>query len=144
MKKATHNVYAKKSLFGILCFSFSFLLGCSFYKISSEETTFDYYPAQNSIQYLADVNQPHKTIGYVTINAERNQKKEEILDRLKTEAASIGGDAITNITISSETKKWTDNKLTKIFANANIREDYTAEVIVFLSNESNDQNNWTE
>lgn len=108
--------------------------GCSYYQIASEETTFDSYPPKNSkdeVAYLEQVTQPHKVIGYVTVNVERNQKPDEILNKLKVEAASLGGDAITNITFNSGREKWTQNKALKILANANIRENYMADVIKF-------------
>lgn len=108
--------------------------GCTLYQINTEETSFDHHPAKTSkheVAYLESVGQPHEVIGYVTINAERNQKKEEVVDRLKEQAAEIGGDAITNIKSDSLHARWVDHKVLGALSNANVRENYTADVIKF-------------
>lgn len=116
-----------KSLFLI-----GLLSGCSLYQITSDETSLDYYPPKSSgdqVLYLKEVPHPYKVIGSVKINAERNQRKEEIIERLKREAAAIGGDAIINVsTLSKGTPK---TKLNQILENARLRESYTADVVVF-------------
>ena len=117
-------------LLGILFFT----TACSLYQIDSESTSFDYYPSKsskNDVVYLETVNQPFKIISHVTVNAERNQTKENVMDRLKHEAAVLGGDAITHITTNAGTGKWAKMKPKKLFGNANVRENYVADVIVF-------------
>ena len=117
-----------------LCCLLILLSGCSFYQISSEETNLDYYPPKSSISgvaYLKEVSRPHKLIGVVKVTAERNQKKDEVIEKLKQEAAAIGGDAITNVAIVDDKKP--KNKLANLFANARIRETTRADVVVFES-----------
>ena len=115
-------------------FLLAFLTGCSFYQITSEETTFDYYAPKasaNDVLYLAKVDRPHRVIGYVTVNAERNQKRENVLNKLKREAALMGGDGITNIATNQGTGLWAQKKPAYFFGRANIRENYIADVFVF-------------
>ena len=122
----------------LLILSLLFFSGCTLYQINTEETTFDSYPAKLSkdeVAYLENVNVPHKVIGYVKINAEKNQKKDEIIDRLKEQAAELGGDAITNITTDSLTAQWATHWTLRIFTNANIRENYMADVVHYLTPE---------
>ena len=110
--------------------------GCTLYQVTSEETTFEYYPPKSSkkeVVYQEDVTRPHKLIGYVKVNAERNQKLENVIDRLKAEAAAMGADAITHITTVNSSGK----KFPKILANAGIRETYTADLVVFEDSKPN-------
>ena len=113
---------------------FMFLVSaCSFYNIKSEETTLDYYPprsSKDSVVYIENVDKPHTIIGNVTVNVERNQAFSEILDKMKQEAAVLGGDAITDITQDVGKGRWAKIK-PKLFANSNIRQNYNAKVIVF-------------
>ena len=81
-----------KFLFCIFLFS-----GCSFYQITSDETTFDSYPPKQSpenVVYYEQVSQPNKLIGYVTMNVEKRQKKTEILEKLKHSSIRCGGEGI--------------------------------------------------
>ncbi len=122
-----------QQVFSLLCLVFLFG-GCSFYQITSEETTFDYYPAKSSameVQYLKTISQPYKLIGYVTVTTERNQKLEDIIEKLEREAASLGADAITNITTIDRVEKSQKAISFHLFDNANIRESYVADVVVF-------------
>ena len=121
-----------KSLIKLFCLII-LLSGCSLYRIASDETTADYYPpksSSNEVLYLKEVPPPYKVIGYVKINTERNQKKEEIVEKLKHEAAAMGGDAITNISVI-DGEGASKNKLTQILENARLRESYKADVVVF-------------
>ena len=121
-----------KKIINLLCLLF-FFSGCSLYRINSEETTFDYYPpkaSKNDVVYMKQITQPNKVIGYVTINTEKSQKREYIVERLKQQAALMGGDAITNMTNDSENES-SQPKRIKLFANAQIRTNYTAQVVVF-------------
>ena len=109
------------------------LSGCSLYRITSDETSSDNYPpkpSSNEILYLKAVPQPYKVIGTVKINTERNQKKEEIIEKLKHEAAAMGGDAITNISVMDDAGA-SKNKLAQMLENARLRESYQADVVVF-------------
>lgn len=113
-----------------------FFPGCSFYQISSEEISSDFYPSKsskNDVQYIENIkktNRPYKVIGSVTVNTERNKKRELVLDQLKRQAALVGGDAITNVTTNDGTGLWAKNKPRWLLANANIRINYVAQVIV--------------
>ena len=94
----------------------------------------EYYPAKDSpddVQYLEQVTAPHKVIGTVKVNAERNQRREEVIRRLKSEAAVYGADAITNISIQAGEKKWMFKKLQEFLANGYIRAIYSADVVIF-------------
>ena len=120
-------------IFSLLCLFFLFG-GCSFYQISSEETTFDYYPPKSSsseVQYLESVSRPYKLIGYVTVKTERNQNLDEVVEKLKREAGSLGGDAITNVSTIDAAGKSQKATPFHLFDNARIRESYVAHVIVF-------------
>ena len=125
-----------------LFFLIACLSGCSLYRITSDETTSDHYPpkfSSDAVLYLKKVPQPYKVIGYVKINTERNQKEEEIINKLKHEAAAMGGDAITNVSIVKNENS-SRNKLTRILENARLRESYRADVVVFELSPSNTQN----
>ena len=118
----------------LLAFFLLFTSGCSLYQIDCESTTFDYYPSKASpkdVAYLEIVNKSYDIIGHVTVNAERNQKRKEVLEKLKYEAAILGGDAITNITTNAGTGKWAKIKPKELFGNANVRTNFVADVIVF-------------
>jgi hypothetical protein len=95
------------------------LTGCSVYTIDSKDTTLEFYPPKTSIdqvQYLETVNAPNEEIGVVTVTTERRQPYEEVLAKLKQEAAILGGDAITDV--KDVSKKYY------------IRNKYTAKVLV--------------
>jgi hypothetical protein len=105
-------------LFGSAIFLVS---ACSFYNINSEETTENFYTAKKSVDevaYLEQVTQPHEVIGTVTTTTEKTHTREEVIEKMKREAAVIGGDAITDI---QPVKK----------CNACIRVKYKATVVVF-------------
>ena len=121
----------------ILLFVLLFITsGCSFYSINSEEVTENYYPPKKSaesVAYLEDVTGPHEVIGFVSVNTERRQKMQDVLEKMKREAAMLGGDAITNITrkTSKGTEKMKLVKLRKFFENGYIRSTFTATVVAF-------------
>ncbi|HOW36349.1 MAG TPA: hypothetical protein PL155_08065 [Candidatus Omnitrophota bacterium] len=111
-----------------------FTCACTLYQIDFESTSDNYYPAKtsaNEVVYLETVNRPYEVIGTVTVNAERNQKLDNVVDKLKLEAAILGGDAITNIQTNAGTGKWAKTKPKKIFGNANVRTNFVAQVIAF-------------
>ena len=116
----------------LLCLT-GLLCGCSLYHITSNQTAFDYYPQKSSSQdvlYLETISQPHKVIGHVTVITQRSQKKEEVLEQLKHQAAMLGGDAITNITAVDGPKGGGKSKF-HLFDNAYLHENYSADVVVF-------------
>ncbi len=111
------------------------LSGCSLYQITSDETTSDDHPAKFSsseVLYLKKLPQsyPYKVVGYVKVNTERNQKEEEVIEKLKHEAAAMGGDAIINIT-PTDGEGGAKNKFTQFLENARLRQSYRADVVVF-------------
>lgn len=109
-----------------------FTAACSLYNVSSEETTQNYYaskPTTKDIEYLEDVAKPHEIIGYVTVNAERRQSMNEVIDRMKREAAILGGDAITNIQ-SDSTGEWKKLPAQQLVGNAYVRANFKGTVVV--------------
>ena len=107
--------------------------GCTLYNIRSEETAAQYYPPRpsaNEVVYAETVSKPHEVIGYVTVNAERNQKMAEIIQKMKREAAILGGDAITDIS-SNATGAWKRVPPQKFLENAYIRANFNAKVIAY-------------
>ena len=110
---------------------------CSFYQIDSNVTSDHIFPSKASpseITYLEnmdDLTQPYEIIGQITVNAERRQSFQEVIGKMKKEAALLGGDCVTNIRVNAGTGQWAKIKPKKIFGNANIRSNYIADVIVF-------------
>ena len=84
----------KKNLFLIFCTVF--ISACSIYGVNYEETTTAFYPPKKSsleVKYIENITSPHEVIGFVTINTERRQQMSEIIEKMKREAAVLGGDA---------------------------------------------------
>ena len=111
----------------------SFLTGCTFYQIDSKDTTTEFYPPKTEIdqvQYLEKVERASEQIGIVTVTTERRESLEQVLPKLKQEAAILGGDAITDVQ-SDATELWKKIKPKKFFGNGYVRATYTAKVIVF-------------
>ncbi|MCK5214273.1 MAG: hypothetical protein KAR05_02840 [Candidatus Omnitrophica bacterium] len=109
-----------------------FVSGCSIYRINSEEVTSNYYPSKKpeQVQVLEETSDSYEIVGFVTINSERNQNFEEIVEKIKKEAAVLGGDAIINITTNA-TGTWKKLPAQKFVGNAYVRANYSATVIVF-------------
>ncbi len=108
------------------------LTGCSIYKIDSVDSTLDFYPPKNSIndvQYLEKVDTPFVQIGVVTVTAERRQSLDEIIPKLKQEAAILGGDVITDIQTDAS-GSWQAVKDIELLKNAYIRAQFSAKVLV--------------
>lgn len=106
---------------------------CTLYRIESEEIASTFYQPKESddqVTYLENVSQPHEIIGFVTVNAERNQSMEEVIKRMRHEAAVLGGDAITNITTNAS-GSWQKVPPKKLLGNAYVRANFTATVVVF-------------
>lgn len=98
--------------------------GCTFYNVNSEEIVAGLAATAkkkeaNDIAYLPQVNQPYDVIGHVSVNTERRNSFDEVLAKIKSQAAVIGGDAVTNLVNDSSAKKI-----------ARVRINYTATVIV--------------
>ena len=110
----------------------TFLTGCSIYSIDSRDTTQDFYTPKKSIdeiQYLEKVEQPSIQIGVVIVTTERRQSLEDVLPKLKQEAAILGGDIITDIQ-SNATGAWKSIKFQKLLGNAYVRCEVSAKVLV--------------
>ena len=119
-------------LFVLLSFMTS---ACSLYTINSEDTTTEFYPPKNSpndVVVLDTVDKPHIVIANIVVNTERNQSLTDVIERMKREAAVLGGDAITNIRTNAGTGKWAQVKPQKLFGNANIRTNFIADVVVYI------------
>ncbi len=120
----------KTILFLFLAFLTS---ACSIYHIDSQETSVDYYPSKKSasdVIYLPEVKQAHEMIGVVTVNTERNQKIEEVIEKMKYEAAVLGADAITDVK-SDATGTWKKLPAQDLLKNAYVRANFNASAIVF-------------
>ena len=117
----------------LLLFLVGTLTGCTIYQIDSKDTTDDFYAPKTEIdqvQYLEKVDRPSEQIGEVTVTTERRQSLEDVLPKLKQEAAILGGDAITDVQ-SDATGTWKKIRPKKLLGNAYVRATYTAKVIVF-------------
>ncbi|MBF0503980.1 MAG: hypothetical protein HQL14_02640 [Candidatus Omnitrophica bacterium] len=122
----------KHSLFVLLILAV-FSTGCTVYQIDSKDTSQDFYAPKTSIDqvtYLEKVDKPYTEIGTVTVTTERNQSIDEVLPKLKQEAAILGADAITDVKCDS-TDMWKQLKPQKLLANAYIRTNYTAKAIIW-------------
>lgn len=109
------------------------LTGCSLYHVNSEDTTTEYYPAKESprdVVFLENIDKPHQVIGIVTVNAERRQYLSEVLEKMKREAAILGGDAITNLQ-SDASGTWKKLPAQDIIGNGYVRANFTASVVVY-------------
>lgn len=121
-------------IFFILICSVFLLAGCTIYHIDSEDITLDYYPAKSSpdqVDYVQNISRPHEVIGYVMVNTERRQQERaELIEKLKKEAAVLGGDAITNIETDA-TGLWKKLPAQRVIGNAYVRANFKATVIVY-------------
>ncbi len=123
----------------LILFLMAFSSGCSVYQIDSKETSQEFYPPKKGIDevsYVEKVDKPFEQIGIVTVTTERRQTLEDVLPKLKQEAAILGGDIITDIQTNS-TGSW--QKMTAltwkkfnlhVLGNAYIRAQYSAKVLV--------------
>ena len=107
--------------------------GCTIYQIDSKDSTQDFYPPKTKIEdvvYLEKVDRPFTEIGIVTVTTERRQSIQDVLPKLRQEAAILGGDAITDVQ-SDSSGIWKKVQIQKFLGNAYIRANFTAKVIVF-------------
>ena len=108
------------------------LSGCTVYQIDSKDTTLDFYPPKKNIDdvvYMEKIDKPYEEIGIVSVTTERRQSLEDVLPKLKYEAAILGGDVITDVKTDAG-GAWKNIKLQNLLKNANIRTKYTAKVVV--------------
>lgn len=106
---------------------------CSLYNIDSVDTGEFYYPANSpdEVVYLENTNKDYAVIATVTVNGERKQRDfDEVIVKMKREAAILGGNAITDIR-SDATGVWQRLPAQKRIGNAYVRANYMASVIVF-------------
>lgn len=109
--------------------------GCALYHIDSQNISPNYYPSKkssNDVVYLENVDKPNEIIGYVTVNTERvhSETMEDIISKMKREAAILGADAITEIK-SDAAGEWKKLPAQKLVGNAYVRANFTATAIVF-------------
>jgi len=122
----------KKRLFALIIFA-ALTSSCSIYHVNSAGTTSTFYPSRliSEVTYQENIDRPHKIIGTITVNAERRQDStNEIIEKMKREAAILGGDAITNIQ-SDATGVWKRLPVQQVIGNAYVRANFTASVAVF-------------
>lgn len=116
-----------------LCVFVLLVSGCSVVHVGSEYLTDDYYPQRKSpadVIYLETVNRRHVVIAHAIVNTERRQTLDDVLGKLKKEAAIVGGDAITNIQTDS-TGAWKKLPVQKLIGHANLRVNFKADVVAF-------------
>ncbi len=121
-----------KKMIPILILCLLTLSACSLYSIQSDITSAKYYPPKEAdqVNYVENAQKSHEVIGIVIVNAERNQKMDRVLQKLKYEAGILGGDAVTNIQTNDGQGRWARIK-PKIFENSNVRANFMADVIVY-------------
>ena len=105
---------------------------CSLYQVTSYETSDDYFPSKKSpsdVAYLATVDQDHTVIGDVVINTERRQRLDDVIEKMKQQAAVMGGDAITDLKTDS-TGTWKKLPAQDLLSNGYVRANFTATVVV--------------
>ena len=97
---------------------------CTFYKVDTQEIIISPHrqskQANSQIQYLETITVPYDVVGHVTVNTERRNSMEEVIEKMKHQASLIGGDAFTNIV-----------QIDKPSAIAHVRTVYTATVVIF-------------
>jgi len=76
------------------------LAGCSLYRVDSTDLSSDFFPPKNSadqVVYLEKLDKPYEVIGLVKITTDRVNSQEEVVAKMRYEAAILGADAITDI-----------------------------------------------
>ena len=110
---------------------------CSIYHITSTSSTNGYYPTQelNDVAYLDHVDDGYEVIGTVLVNAERRQRLNDVIEKMKREAAILGGEAITDIQ-SDATGLWKRLPVQQTIGNAYVRANFSASVVVATNSHS--------
>jgi len=106
---------------------------CSLYRINSEEVTDNVYAPKEDpgqVEYVEEVKGSYDVVGFVTVNAERCQNMDDVIAKMKKEAAILGGDAITNIKTDA-TQAWKKMPPQKLFKNGYVRANFTCTVIAY-------------
>lgn len=122
-----------KYLLALVLFA-SVLAGCTTYAIDSRDTSENFYPPKTSIddvKYMEKIDQPYEEIGVVIVTTERRQGLEDVIPKLKQEAAILGGDVITDIQ-SDAGGTWQRIKppFSKLLSNAYLRSRFSAKVLI--------------
>jgi hypothetical protein len=108
---------------------------CTLYHVTSVDQTEAYFPPKASIDevaYLENIEgKDYTVIGTVTVNGERRQRFfDDVIIKMRREAAIIGGDAITDIKTDA-TGVWKKLPAHEALKNAYVRANFTASVVVF-------------
>lgn len=106
---------------------------CSIYHVNSVDSGDIFYPQKSpdEVVYLEDIDEDHEIIGTVIVNGERRQRDfDNIIVKMKREAAILGGDAITDIR-SDATGAWKNLPAQQTIGNAYVRANYMASVVIF-------------
>ena len=122
-----------KNIFLLLVFVLFATSACTFMKVESEDVTTKYRLPRAStegILYLEKIDRPHEIIAYVTVQTQRIQPVERVLEQMKKEAAQLGGDAITDLQVDA-TGIWKKLPAQKLFGNAYIDANFKASVVIF-------------
>ena len=122
----------KKNIFYLLPLMFVFS-ACSIYHVNSEDTATDFYPSKISadqVVYMEKIDRPHEIIGYITVNTERIQPMNEVIEQMKREAAILGADAITDIHTDAN-GVWKKLPAQKFLSNGYVRANFRAAAVVF-------------
>lgn len=109
------------------------LAGCSIYRIDSQDSTLDFYPPKSSFEQVAcleKVERPHEIIGIVTATTDRSRPTQEVINKMRHEAAILGGDAIIDIH-SDDFNMGGKSENEGLFKGQSILVHYSAKVIVF-------------
>ena len=104
---------------------------CSIYHITSTNSSDDFYPSRENAEvvYLDQVDDTYVVIGSVTVNAERRQRLSDVIEKMKREAAILGGEAITDLQTDA-TGPWKRLPAQQVIGNAYVRSNFTASVVV--------------
>ncbi|PIW64288.1 MAG: hypothetical protein COW13_00975 [Candidatus Omnitrophica bacterium CG12_big_fil_rev_8_21_14_0_65_50_5] len=105
------------------------LSSCSFYNIKSQQDSSEAVATQQKksfmdIEYAPEVTRSYQVIGTLRVKTERNRDWDDVIRKMKMEAAVMGGDAVTDIILDPEMRK--DKN-----ANKKLRVDYIGQVIVY-------------
>ena len=117
----------------LLMFFILILSGCTIYRVDSQNTSDEFYPSKkssNEVMYLETVARPHEVIATVSVTTERRQTMNDVIEKMKREAAILGGDTITDIRTDA-TGTWKKLPAQKLIGNAYVRANFSASVVVF-------------
>ncbi len=107
---------AQTMLLIVLCFLF--FTGCSLYRVDSKDTSSDFYAPKDSVDqvvFLEKLKKPYDVIGVVKGVTEGLTSRDDVIEKMRYEAAILGADAVTDLA----------------FENEPFRAQYTAKAVVF-------------